>query len=697
VGLQHRQTTAPSSAEVDTLGVASGPSEENGDLQGLYGNAFAAGTLGLSSSGPPPEDGRTGGGPIGSAAGGLPGWAAESRAHVVSVHGYAQFQALLLAWAGWGVEPEQTDGALQVVRSTFELSQETLRRGADSIERDGGTDIDSDIEAYQSLLAELADAALVAHQPPDETVEGLFLLLGQMLAEFDPAYQAGGGAKADPLLQTLLGILGDTLAGDFVQDPHLAAIVLRTLIGLIPYVDQAMDLQDIVAGLYHLTWEGQIDSPTVWVGLVLTLLGCIPELGSVLKGLGKGGVELVKQAVRRGSGAIPVDALLELLGDAGKRLDLEGKLAALLEQWTKISAQFDVGAIVGSMVAKVSELLDRVESGAKRARDLVQGLAEQAQKKFDEVAANARKAKAEAEKNVSEGVQLAKSRICDLVYMIQGRIALPGVKDALGEQALDALVASIGKDNVLILCSKLRPDTVQVLATKLGSDLGGLEAGRIVEALRGLPGATITAFERLDGEQMKEFLDPKRLEIRDAFRELPADEQVEILKDIRQIDKVFQTPKGPRAGHAMTEHGPHIPDEYLFERAAKLKKAVSRWSSAEVMEQAIAESTAKLTDEVYLVRQMHNGDCDMFTAAFWEQLTNPKKKNAVTIRQVLDDPVTHQNFLKDGNVKVKGTLPGAGQQFHTDGTTITDTDNYEILFKWDSQWKLHMLTGYPTK
>lgn len=69
----------------------------------------------------------------------------------------------------------------------------------------------------------------------------------------------------------------------------------------------------------------------------------------------------------------------------------------------------------------------------------------------------------------------------------------------------------------------------------------------------------------------------------------------------------------------------------------------------------------------------------------------------MTIQQVLADPVTHQKFLKNGNVKVVGEMPGAGLQFHPDGHTITDANTYEILFKWDAQRQLHMLTGYPSK
>ena len=346
---------------------------------------------------------------------------------------------------------------------------------------------------------------------------------------------------------------------------------------MIPYVDQALDLEDIVANLFHLTWEGRVDEAMVWVALVMTLLGCIPEVGSVLKGMGKGGVELLKTAMKKGIDSIPFEMLLELLGDAGKRLDLPGKLDALLEQWTKISSEFDLGAVTGSILAKVSELLDRVERGARRAGTLVDGLSASARKKFDEVAENARKAKSAAEKRIAEGVQLARDQIDDVIYLVKGQLALPGLKDALGDQAFDALVGLIGKDQVRILCSELSPDLVLVLGQKLGKDgIASANPGRIVGTLSGLPGSTLDAFKKLDGEQMKEFLSPKRRGIRDAFRELPPDEQVEILEDIERIDEVFQTPKGPRAGHAMTEHGPHIPDDYLFERAAQKGKAVSR-------------------------------------------------------------------------------------------------------------------------
>ncbi len=77
----------------------------------------------------------------------------------------------------------------------------------------------------------------------------------------------------------------DTLAGDFVEDPTALAIVLRTLLSLIPGVDQAADVEDLLGNLYH----GVADPKKLltigwWFAVVLTLIGLLPGFGTVIKG-----------------------------------------------------------------------------------------------------------------------------------------------------------------------------------------------------------------------------------------------------------------------------------------------------------------------------------------------------------------------------------------------------------------------------
>jgi hypothetical protein len=85
----------------------------------------------------------------------------------------------------------------------------------------------------------------------------------------------------------------------------------------------------------------------------------------------------------------------------------------------------------------------------------------------------------------------------------------------------------------------------------------------------------------------------------------------------------------------------------------------------------------------------------MFLAKFWVDFDAKK----ITIEEALSDPWKYANYFKGGltnfNPQYTGKISGAGQQFDKDGVTITDTDNYKIVFQWDTTGKLHMLTGFP--
>ena len=84
---------------------------------------------------------------------------------------------------------------------------------------------------------------------------------------------------SDYALESLI----DALAGEWVEDPTLLGMVGDLILGLIPYVDQAADVRDILAHLYYLTYGGEYDDPWRWVGLIFTLIGAIPEFGTVIK------------------------------------------------------------------------------------------------------------------------------------------------------------------------------------------------------------------------------------------------------------------------------------------------------------------------------------------------------------------------------------------------------------------------------
>lgn len=75
------------------------------------------------------------------------------------------------------------------------------------------------------------------------------------------------------------------LQGDFAEDQTTAQIVTGTVISMIPFVDQICDVRDICANATKIKEDS--NNPWAWVGLILTLIGLFPVLGSLFKGVFK--------------------------------------------------------------------------------------------------------------------------------------------------------------------------------------------------------------------------------------------------------------------------------------------------------------------------------------------------------------------------------------------------------------------------
>lgn len=81
------------------------------------------------------------------------------------------------------------------------------------------------------------------------------------------------------------GIIIGALLGEFEKDQSFGAIALDTVLGLIPIVDTGLDIRDIIAHVYWMIAHGEYNQVMRWVGAVITLIGVIPEIGSVIKGV----------------------------------------------------------------------------------------------------------------------------------------------------------------------------------------------------------------------------------------------------------------------------------------------------------------------------------------------------------------------------------------------------------------------------
>jgi len=79
--------------------------------------------------------------------------------------------------------------------------------------------------------------------------------------------------------------LWETLQGDFNEQQTTGQIVTGTVISMIPLVDQVCDVRDLIANCKKINENDTEVWP--WVCLGLTLVGCFPTLGSLVKGSGK--------------------------------------------------------------------------------------------------------------------------------------------------------------------------------------------------------------------------------------------------------------------------------------------------------------------------------------------------------------------------------------------------------------------------
>ncbi len=178
--------------------------------------------------------------------------------------------------------------------------------------------------------------------------------------------------------------IGTSLAGDFADDQSFGQIAFGTVVTLVPVVDQVGDVRDIVANLHRLTVRRQYNEFSPWFSLVVTIIGCVPEIGSVIKGI----VKAIYKAIKNGAKKLPLKKLIRLLNSVG-----EGNVIRFLREFLeKIEGH-------GQDVAeKIVKMLDALRAKLENWRKLAFGKAE---KMLDELLENV----AEVYRRVPEMVQ----------------------------------------------------------------------------------------------------------------------------------------------------------------------------------------------------------------------------------------------------------------------------------------------------
>jgi hypothetical protein len=96
------------------------------------------------------------------------------------------------------------------------------------------------------------------------------------------------------ILQTILG----GLMGEWNEDPSLSEIGIDFVTSIIPIADQVADARDLAAHLYFMLFKGELNKIERWVGLGFTLIGIVPEIGTVIKSLSKVLTKGTKEALQ---------------------------------------------------------------------------------------------------------------------------------------------------------------------------------------------------------------------------------------------------------------------------------------------------------------------------------------------------------------------------------------------------------------
>lgn len=81
--------------------------------------------------------------------------------------------------------------------------------------------------------------------------------------------------------------LWGALQGDFNKNPSTGQVIVGGIISMIPLVDQACDVRDIIANCLVLSDEEARKDNENWIALGLTCIGFVPEFGSAVKTVGK--------------------------------------------------------------------------------------------------------------------------------------------------------------------------------------------------------------------------------------------------------------------------------------------------------------------------------------------------------------------------------------------------------------------------
>ncbi len=178
----------------------------------------------------------------------------------------------------------------------------------------------------------------------------------------------------------------DVVQGDFNEDMSTGQIITNAVVTAIPGIDQVADLRDLIANSKLLLWDKRYNEIGVWVGVLACLIGLVPSLGSLAKGV----IKLIwKNASDVGRILIYINKALFKIGRPLNGYRFLKRLAdELPSQVAFVTKQFN--EFLDTIVAKLSwgkKLAPQKVAEALATIEILRGMANQ---KFAEAAAEIR-------------------------------------------------------------------------------------------------------------------------------------------------------------------------------------------------------------------------------------------------------------------------------------------------------------------
>ncbi|OCX63727.1 hypothetical protein BFP70_12025 [Thioclava sp. SK-1] len=165
---------------------------------------------------------------------------------------------------------------------------------------------------------------------------------------------------------------GGVLAGDFNEEMSTSQIITSAVVTAIPVVDQVADVRDLIANGKALVWDRRFNEIAVWVGIFACLIGLVPSLGSLAKGVIK---VIWRNAGEIGRVLVYINKALFKMGKAPNGYRFVRKLAD------------DVVAQVGFVAGKFDEFLEVLAEKIALARNIMPGKVAEALKTLELVRA----------------------------------------------------------------------------------------------------------------------------------------------------------------------------------------------------------------------------------------------------------------------------------------------------------------------